>query len=69
MSASHIGGLHRPVQKLDDTLIFALPRRAKMHASLAAPTKKLRPPFGGLSFFFAAAEIVRDKKHGRAIPR
>ena len=34
-------GVHRPVQKLDDTLIFAVPRKAKMLTSLPTPTNAL----------------------------
>ena len=38
MSASHLCGLHEPVQTLVNTLIFAVFRKAKMQASLATPT-------------------------------
>ena len=38
MSASHLCGLHEPVQTLVNTLIFAVSRKAKMQASLATPT-------------------------------
>ncbi len=40
MSESHIGGFRLPVQKLADTLIFAVPRKAKMQASPPLSTNK-----------------------------
>ena len=43
MSASHLCGLHEPVQTLVNTLIFAVPRKAKMQTSLATPTNKKAP--------------------------
>ena len=63
MSASHIGGLHRPVQKLDDTLIFAVPRKAKMQASPSTRTISYEGTLimirlGALFFFPYRAEPV-----------
>ena len=40
MSESHIGGFRLPVQKLADTLFFAVPRKAKMQASPPLSTNK-----------------------------
>lgn len=35
MTAHVLGRVHRPVQTLDDTFIFAVPRKAKKQASLS----------------------------------
>ena len=42
MSESHTGGFRLPVQKLADTLIFAVSRKAKTQASPPLSTKRAR---------------------------
>ena len=62
MSESHAGGFRLPVQKLADTLIFAVPRKAKMQASPPLSTNKnaFCQPTKGVFYMICSAAAKRD---------
>ena len=64
-------GLHRPVQKLVDTLICAVSRKAQMQPNLSiSAMKNTLPPSGGGVFFIKPGEIRtgRGVRAGRISP-